>query len=530
MSLFVFVIFINKKMSKDYTAWTNIGYLTAMLQKNGFNTKVCFYELGDNQYEIAAKDVNALNPDFIGLSILQDSYHYSIEFAKEIKKINSSVKIIAGNIISTIYYQHILENEDSIDYISLGEGEYSLPDLCKSLIAGINVSNCKGIAYRDKHKNIIKNDFCVIDDLNSLPFPDRSFMGKNHNFYPIIGSRGCQGHCTFCESNVISKCIYRKRTVENLVNEILMLINEYNCKYISFMDPTFYEHNDRIEQLYSKLKENDIWVQFFANFRSENITESNIDLIMKLQQVGLEKIFIGIEAGNNDDLKLYGKLASIKDNENAINLLHNYGFMDGSLGVEVNFGFINFNPYTTTYKLNDNIEFIKRNRLNITPESFQRRLAISGGCPITKKVINDGLLTQDINKPIINPFCYRFVDENIKRIYNIAHYFNSRFHIPEVGNLICLYGRIKHFGLNEKKDDMFLHYYNSYREKITKFTINNYMDIININKNDDIKLMFKHIDKECELFKKEIFDLYNHLLFYKNTFTKRLLKAGELVY
>ena len=88
--MFVFVIFINKKMSKDYTAWTNIGYLTTMLKRNGFVTKVCFYELDNNQIGEAVKEVNDLKPTFIGLSILQDSFYQSMRFAKSIKEVYPS--------------------------------------------------------------------------------------------------------------------------------------------------------------------------------------------------------------------------------------------------------------------------------------------------------------------------------------------------------------------------------------------------------------------------------------------------------
>ena len=98
----------------------------------------------DKAVEETLGDVN-----IIGLPLLQDNHEQCLAFARKIKKINSDIIIVLGNIDATVYADYIMKHNTYIDYIITGDGEQPLRELCSSLIVRGNVGVINGIVYRD---------------------------------------------------------------------------------------------------------------------------------------------------------------------------------------------------------------------------------------------------------------------------------------------------------------------------------------------------------------------------------------------
>jgi radical SAM superfamily enzyme YgiQ (UPF0313 family) len=89
----------------------------------------------------------------------------------------------------------------------------------------------------------------LIDDLDSLPFPDKDLFYKiYHGFfedYYTISSRGCPFACTYCGNNVI-RSVYkglgkpiRRRSPKNIIDELVLAKKKYHPKRITFVDDVF---------------------------------------------------------------------------------------------------------------------------------------------------------------------------------------------------------------------------------------------------------------------------------------------------
>ncbi len=72
-----------------------------------------------------------------------------------------------------------------------------------------------------------------------------------------------------------------------------------------------------------------------------------------LKENGLERVFIGIDSGSATQLKRYGKLSGLVNNEKAIDVCR-------KLGIQLMAGFITFDQLMSLQELTDNISFMKK--------------------------------------------------------------------------------------------------------------------------------------------------------------------------
>ena len=393
-------------------------------------------DLCDIQADVEIYDIKKLDeavssivektPFAVALPIFKMNFYETLYVSEALKKSLPETYIILGNSEASLYAEYILSNYKSVDYIVLGEGEITLKDLVSRLLNNDTLSDCKGIYYR-KGKNIVATSPReLVADLDSLAFPERDFCSGSTGFL-LLGSRGCQGCCTFCDASNIYKYNskfekVRQRSISNIVDEIVSLKGNLPYCYVRFLDATFDENIDglfgRFDELYVELKKRQVNFQFAFYIRAEQICEECIQKFMLLKEVGLENIFIGIEACTNEELKIFGKRATVEDNIRAMDLLEHFNFINGRIGITTKIGLIPFHPYTTLESLRQIALFVgKYKPINIVSE-MMNRLAISGSVSITKKIIKDGLLTQDVSKPITDEYCYRFADNRIENIYN----------------------------------------------------------------------------------------------------------------
>lgn len=444
-----FVIFEKMKTNK-LSSWVNIGYLVAYVKDLPY-VNVIVKEYDFTEIEKACKEMREILPDVIGLSILQENLEVCIDFANKIKNQIPKLKILGGNVEPSANPDLFLSVYPSIDIVITGEGEETLRNLLFVLHYKHPLSECAGIFYRKNGQVVATKPRALIDDLNTIPFPDRSFGSKKNTLFSIVGSRGCDGRCTFCDSNAIyrhhKKIYVRERSISNIVDEMQTLITYNNCQYIAFVDSTFCNASEyperRLEELYHELKSRNMWVLFYFNARTEQIKEPFIKQLINLQQVGLNGIQLGLETGNAEDLKLYGKYATVEDNYRAISLFKEYK-------IPYDCGFINFNPYTTTNKLLENIGFLKSVKHFVTPSFLMTRLSIYSSSPITKKIIADKLYVKNDNLLVTKPYLYNFLFKEIEIIYNSAKLCYDHLYFRDYQWLHNIFAQYKRYGKSDK--------------------------------------------------------------------------------
>lgn len=378
-----------------------IGYICSYLRENGFGVKLESIYTEEFDYKV----VFDYKPEIIGFSVYDDSLRNSYIIANTIKKQMPEVKVVFGGYAPTYHAKEIMESCDSVDVVIMGEGEKAFLNVAHAFAKKRTLEECKGILYR-KGTVIVENEGSdCIRDLDELPFPARDILLKEKLSTAYVStSRGCTGKCRFCCSPRFFDIGWRGRSVESVIEEIKELYVVYAVKRIHFIDSSFEDpdiHLSRLNAMLDQLIELNYDITYSADFRVDFYKKATNSVLNKLKKLDFIYVFLGVEAGNDIDLKVYGKNATINDIEECMALFKRNG-------INVDIGFINFNPYSTVLSLRQNMKFLHKYGLDSYLLNI-RQLRIYIGTELYEQVVNDGLYIDDYN--------YHFVDNDIEKMY-----------------------------------------------------------------------------------------------------------------
>lgn len=250
-----------------------------------------------------AEEVEYLKPDLVAFSVLTDQYLWALDMAERIKKRIPHVLVIFGGPHVTLVSEDVI-SRDCIDIICRGEGEGAIVELADSIESGKLNYDIQNLWFK-KEGEVIRNDIRpLIDNLDSLPFPDKQFFYEKQpsitGHYGILSGRGCPFKCTFCASDAINRLsatgqkYVRRRSPQNVVDELLYAKKTLNfeLKTISFFDDTFtYDVNWLRE--FSRIYKEKIGLPFHCTGYPSTIDYEKTSI---LKDAGCYRIGIGVQS------------------------------------------------------------------------------------------------------------------------------------------------------------------------------------------------------------------------------------------
>lgn len=305
-----------------HTVPQGLAYLAASVEQAGFHVNVldCIahkytdkdlaYYLKNNHYDI------------VGISTLTPFASRSFEAARITKMIQPHSKVVLGGPHVTIFPERSLKECPSADFIVCGEGEHTFVDLVKAFANGCDFGNVKGLAYRVNTIFKRTEQRPVIADLDSLPFPAYHLFPmelycpmlmkyRKLPTFAVVVTRGCPFHCIFC-CNVIHGNQVRLRNVNKVMEELLILKDQYNAKGIIFQDSSIAQNRKWLIELCDKIIESKINMEWACLARVDQV---DYNLLKKMRKAGCWQISYGIESGNQKSLDFLRKGYKLKQIE-----------------------------------------------------------------------------------------------------------------------------------------------------------------------------------------------------------------------
>lgn len=246
-----------------------------------------------------------------------------ILLAEKFKRKFPGVKIVIGGFLDKETARDILFTCSDFDFAVWGEGEYPLLELCNQLREGaIDFESVPRLVYRDRENVKVTKSQSKYLSFQNYVFPDFSdFIGMpdtkeilSHCMFPIESSRSCYwGRCKFCSFNMGYK--YRRRSPENVVQEIEHLFKEYKITKFRFVDNDIVgKDKARLEEQLDMIIESSLKSHVKYSFYAEIIHHDfNSRLIEKLSVAGFNQVQIGYEAITDGLLKKMDKMADFAD-------------------------------------------------------------------------------------------------------------------------------------------------------------------------------------------------------------------------
>jgi radical SAM superfamily enzyme YgiQ (UPF0313 family) len=329
-----------------------LEYLSAVVKQHGHVTGLAFdprlFDFFRHEYRNASlgrlfsfkkeflKKVRDFEPDVIGFQVLSANYPWSLEMAAEIKKALPNIPIVFGGYHPTASYAPVLEHPQ-VDYVIKGEAEHAFLDLVEMLESGDVDPNTKNLVMR-RRGELVDNDVRpYIDDLDTLPFPDKDLFyefGSPFNIaHMVMTRRGCPYGCTFCGNNLWRKTYFkddpnymftpkflRGRTPENVAHELRTVKEKYGVKLLRVNDDDFTYDERWLARFSEVLGDAKIPYKCFVNPNSVNETTAHL-----LKITGCEQVQMGVQSMNPQLRKSMGRPMPEKIIERAIRCIQNEG-------------------------------------------------------------------------------------------------------------------------------------------------------------------------------------------------------------
>jgi anaerobic magnesium-protoporphyrin IX monomethyl ester cyclase len=277
-------------------------------------------------------------PDLVGVTLNYISVHrISLLLAAEAKAFGADV--VFGGYLATALAEEFAA-EPNVDYVVRGEGELTLHEL----VDGQHPEEILGLSYRCDGQVVHNDHRPNIEDLDSLPFPERN-RRKYHYALPfadlepdsntayemIVTSRGCWGQCTFCTEPIMSRGRQRYRSPDNVISEIEQLVMLHRGKRLRLhiADPNFGGNMRVTHELMDKLidfrKRCTTEVHLFVSVRTTTMA-NHPEFVRKFREAGIDFVFVGMESPKKEDLKAINKGGGAAEKqEMAVQLLHESG-------------------------------------------------------------------------------------------------------------------------------------------------------------------------------------------------------------
>ena len=293
-----------------------------------FSNNIHLYKdaCNDNEHHVwkeVQKVIEDYSPDVVGISVLTPKLTSAMRIAEITKEVDSKTIVVCGNHQSTSRPNELLTNR-FVDFLIRGEGEQTFLELIQTLIAGAkSYEEIEGLSFK-KNGDIINNDpRKLLQDLHSLPIPDRSLLWRsdtysNDQLSMVMTSRGCPFNCGFCASSTIWKRKVRFRNIDHVFREIRELKDKYGIKNITFMDDSFTISSKRVEAFCNALIAERMNITWSCLTRVDIITDSLIELMKK---AGCSKVVVGIESGSERMLEFTNKGITLSAIRNAVKIL-----------------------------------------------------------------------------------------------------------------------------------------------------------------------------------------------------------------
>ena len=281
------------------------GHTVDMILDPGLDDLLGFIELPFlkrfSKDESFVERVRSFEPGLIAFSAMTNLYPFVSEKAALIKR-HLETPIVVGGVHPTVLPEYVLQNEN-IDMICRGEGDEAFVELADAMEQGRDFYQVENFWFK-RNGTIVRNRLRpLIQDLDSLPFPDRDIYFKRGAYAKVLyfmAGRGCPFTCAYCCHHIYQKMYaglgryVRFRSPENVVRELEQCKDRYVIKAMYSMDDTFTLDERWLEE-FCDLYRTRIGLPLYCHVRPGTVNEN---MVACLKRAGCELVFYGIDVGD----------------------------------------------------------------------------------------------------------------------------------------------------------------------------------------------------------------------------------------
>lgn len=235
-----------------------------------------------------------------GIMIYSFTTRQAAKVFREVKSAGTDSIFIAGGPHPSGAPEETLEY---FDYVVIGEGEETLPELVKVIQEKENPGKVFGIAFRDPRTNkVVITPKRHYVDLDSYPCFDPEKLRA-----PIEISRGCPWGCKYCQTPRLFGKEVRHRSIDSIVKnaEYYNDLRFIASNALGYGSDGIHPRFDKVEKLLSalhKLPDKNIFFGTFpSEVRPEFVTDESAEIVRKY--CANDSLSLGAQSGSDRILK-----------------------------------------------------------------------------------------------------------------------------------------------------------------------------------------------------------------------------------
>lgn len=336
-----------------------LASLAAQLRKRQIDVRIfdCTFET----FSHVKKALVEYQPDIVGISSMILLSRNTFRFAEMVREQLPLALLVAGGPMPTLYPERYA---GSFDLVFRGEADRSFPDFCQDYLSQnldrktlykLDLGHYPGVFG---HSLDIIVDNPVIhhgaQEMRSFPIPDRSDFDhpKYQQFWihkdgtrttSIMVTLGCPFDCDFCSRPVFGH-VYRKRDLDTVMAEIQQ-IQGLGYDQLWIADDNFTLNLSLLDRFCHRMLS--MQMTWSCLSRSTGITPENAGL---MKAAGCQKVYLGLETGSDETLRLMNKKATLQDGMQAVDHFR-------QAGIKVAAFFIVGYPGETKTSIEDTFKF-----------------------------------------------------------------------------------------------------------------------------------------------------------------------------
>ncbi|NOZ56767.1 MAG: radical SAM protein [Calditrichaeota bacterium] len=301
-----------------------LAYLAASLKAAGHQVDALDLQVED----LRTQEIPFGKYDLVGISTDTPRFNRAVELGRAARA-RGALVVFGG------YHPTFLDSEPfergAADFVIRGEGEEALVQLVDALERDATLERVRGLTYQRGNSLQRNPPVYLIENLDSLPFPDRSAFPENRYLSTFDGrpvaslvtSRGCPYDCYFCAATRFAGLRWRTRSLDSVLAE-LETLQQRGYRSFLFVDDIFTLSYRRTVDFCQEVLARHWDIRWWCFSRVDSLVK-HPDMVRLMALAGARTVFLGLESGNQATLDHFEKRITVEQQRQAVRLLKKHG-------------------------------------------------------------------------------------------------------------------------------------------------------------------------------------------------------------
>lgn len=318
------------------SSWTELFppitlmYLSSSLRQRGFEVRLVDAVAQGIPWEECLEDVRQGAADLLVLNTAFPSIRSDLEFARQAKELLPGMIAVAVGVFPTLLARECLQAFPWLDHAVAGEPERAVLALAERLASGESGAGLPSLAWREEGQIRVSEERALVEDLDSLPFPDRDSIPSDLFRFPLTGdpltmislSRGCPHSCIYCLAPLYYGRRERRRSAGSALAEIRECVRRHGIRHFIFWGEMVSSRRSVLVELCEALVQEDLDICWMGAARADQLDD---ELLALMRRSGCYMLTLGLESSSQAILDGVRKGLKVEDGIRAARAIRRAG-------------------------------------------------------------------------------------------------------------------------------------------------------------------------------------------------------------